>query len=321
MRLLKSIRNLLGNYQLKSGIYHYERGEPKQAIEFLTRALQTGDGTESDRRMALYYLTETHIAAAEKFEESSDMIKAVEEYQHALALTPDYPDIHFRMGALYSRFDLQLEAMECYRRALALHPEYLEARVQLAFLLLQQDRKDDAAGEFAAAFDLARRATEEPYHKACDAMTRGEMGEAEEWMREAFQRRPENFAFHYRRGLRFLKESAHERAVEDFRQAVQFNPTFADVHNYLGVACGELEQWEDAIAAFRRALEVNSQYLVARLNLAFALAHASREKEAIEELSLILTKEPNNQPALAKLEELSAPRRDRTRAQGENRAT
>ena len=26
MRLLKSIRNLLGNYQLKSGIYHHYRG-------------------------------------------------------------------------------------------------------------------------------------------------------------------------------------------------------------------------------------------------------------------------------------------------------
>ena len=29
MRLLKSIRNLLGNYQLKSGLYHYYRGESK----------------------------------------------------------------------------------------------------------------------------------------------------------------------------------------------------------------------------------------------------------------------------------------------------
>ena len=53
MRFLKSIRNLLGNYQLKSGIYHYDRGETVQALDYLTRALQASDSTESDRRMAL----------------------------------------------------------------------------------------------------------------------------------------------------------------------------------------------------------------------------------------------------------------------------
>jgi tetratricopeptide (TPR) repeat protein len=57
MRFLRAVRNLLGNYQLKSGIYHYDRGESQQAIEYLTRALGAADSTESDRAMALYYLT------------------------------------------------------------------------------------------------------------------------------------------------------------------------------------------------------------------------------------------------------------------------
>ena len=319
MRLLNSIRNLLGNYQLKSGIYHYYRGESKQAIDYLTRALQGADSTDADRRMALYYLTQTHIAAAEKHEESRDLVKAVEEYQAALQLTPDYPDIHFRMGALYARFDLELEAMESYRRAIAIHPDYLEARVQLAFLLLQHGEREASAAEFQAAHDLAIRAIDDPYERARAALGRGETREAEEWMREAFQRRPENFAFHYRRALKFLKDAQYDRAIEDFRQAILFNPNFADVHNYLGVALGEIERWDDAIPAFRRALEANPEYHVARLNLAFALAHADHDKEAAEELRLVLLKEPNNQPALAKLEELSAPKRERSRVQGEAR--
>jgi hypothetical protein len=55
------------------------------------------------------------------------------------------------------------------------------------------------------------------------------------------------------------------------------------------------------------------------LNLAFALAHAGLEKEAAEELRVVLTREPNNQAALTRLEELSAPKKERPRAQGENR--
>jgi cytochrome c-type biogenesis protein CcmH/NrfG len=81
-----------------------------------------------------------------------------------------------------------------------------------------------------------------------------------------------------------------------------------------------MERWHDAIAAFRRALELNPEYPFARLNLAFALAHAGMEREATEELRAVLQRDPNNQPALAKLEELSAPRKDRTRVGGENRA-
>ena len=316
MRLLKSIRNLLGNYQLKSGLYHYYRGESKQAIEFLTRILATPETPETDRRMAIYYLTQTYIAAAEKSEEAKNLEAAVEGYKEALALTPDYPDIHFRMGGLYARFGLSLEAIQCLRRACELHAGYLEARVQLAFLLLENGQKDEAVAEFTAARDLAVRALEEPFRKAQEAIARGDTQGAGEWMRETFLRRPESFGFHYRRALRFLTEGQHERAVEDFRLASQFNPNFADVHNYIGVALGELERWSEAVPAFRRALEANPEYPFARLNLAFALAEAGHDKEAVEELRAILGREPNNEPALVKLAELSAPKKERTRVQG-----
>jgi tetratricopeptide (TPR) repeat protein len=316
MRLLKSIHKLLGNYRLKSGLYHYYRGESKQAIEFLTKVLQAPETPDSDRRMAIYYLTQTYIAAAEKSEEAKNLEAAVEGYREALALTPDYPDIHFRMGGLYARFGLSLEAIECCRRAIALHPGYLEARVQLAFLLLASGQRDDAMKEFSAARDLAVRAIDEPFAKAREALARGDGREAEEWMRETFLGRPESFAFHYRRALRALTEGKHEQAVDDFRMASQFNPNFADVHNYIGVALGELLRWDESIAAFRRALEANPEYPFARLNLAFALAEAGHDRQAVEELRAILAREPNNEPALAKVEELSAQKRDRTRVPG-----
>ncbi len=315
MRFLKSIRNLLGNYQLKSGIYHYERGEAGQAVEYLTKALQAPDTTEPDRRMAMYYLTQTYIAAAEKFEESGDTTKAVEAYRQALQIAPDYPDIQFRMGALCARFGLTLEAIESYRRAVESHPEYLEARVNLGFLLLKNGDKEEAARQFAAARDLSVQAIEGPYRKGREALARGAASEGEEWFREAFQRQPESFAFHYRRGLKALRDSHYEEAAEEFRRAIEFQPNFADVHNFLGVACGEQEIWPDSIAAFRRALEVNPDYLVARLNLACALSQGGEERAAAEELRSVLSAEPENQPALALLEGLSAPRRERSRVQ------
>ncbi len=318
MRLLKSIRNQLGNYQLKSGIYHYYRGESKQAIEYLNRALKGADSSETDRRMALYYLTETHIAAAEAFEKSEDLARAVQEYRQALELTPHYADIHSRMGALYARFDLVPESIDSYRRALEINPNFLEARTHIAFQLLRAGRREEALSDFEKARELANRAIDEPFQKGIEAFGIDDANQGEEWMREALQRRPESFAFHYRRGLKELRDGAFEDAVDDLREAARFNPNFADVHNYLGVSCGELERWQEAIDSFRRALEVNEEYQIARPNLAFALVHAGQMTPAIDELRAVLSREPGNHAALTKLEELQEKPREKFRAAGED---
>ena len=320
MRFLKSIRNLLGNYQLKSGIYHCDRGETQQAIDYLTKAIQAPDSTEPDRRMALYYLTQAYIGQAERSEDANEMEKAAEAYRQALATTPDYPDLHFRLGSLFARFGLNGDAIQALTRAIELHPDYMEARVQLAFLLLKTRDTAGAAREFAAVRELAVRAIDQPYEAGQVCLERDQADEAEVMMRSAFLRRPESFDFHFRRGLRALREGKLEAAAEALAQAVEFRPDFADVHNYLGVALGERGLWDESIAVFRRALEVNPDYLVARLNLGFALSEMGKDAEAVDELRAVLTREPDNHPAQARLEELTAPRRERVRAAGETRA-
>ena len=40
MRLLREVRNLMGSYHVKSGIYHYYRNEFKQAVDNVKPALE-----------------------------------------------------------------------------------------------------------------------------------------------------------------------------------------------------------------------------------------------------------------------------------------
>ena len=69
MRLLKEVRNLIGNYHVKSGVYHYYRNEYRQAIEFLRRAFRDEDSlTDGDRRNARHYLTLSFMDLAQKLE-------------------------------------------------------------------------------------------------------------------------------------------------------------------------------------------------------------------------------------------------------------
>ena len=52
---------------------------------------------------------------------------------------------------------------------------------------------------------------------------------------------------------------------------------------------------------------------MARLNLAFSLADGNEIKEAMVELTAVLSKEPTNQAARVKLEELTQDREERAR--------
>src|SRR5512141_2622157 len=126
MRLLKSVRSQLSNYHLKSGIYHFYRNEFKQAIEFFEKALQNPEKLdEADVRMTRYYLTQTHITAGEEAEEAGDLRRAIESYEAALADSPSYPDLCFRIGLLRVRLGAMEEAVEAFRKGVELHPACL----------------------------------------------------------------------------------------------------------------------------------------------------------------------------------------------------
>ena len=57
MRLLSEIRSRLGNYHIKSGMFHFYRGEYNQAMEYLEKALASGQLVASDESMARSYLS------------------------------------------------------------------------------------------------------------------------------------------------------------------------------------------------------------------------------------------------------------------------
>ena len=66
MRLLKEIQNLMGNYHLKSGVYHYYRNEYPQAVDFLRKALKDDGLRESERRTVRYYTTRPWSSSRER---------------------------------------------------------------------------------------------------------------------------------------------------------------------------------------------------------------------------------------------------------------
>ena len=300
MRALKAVRQHLRSYHLKSGVFHFYRGEHRPAADFLTRALNEEGSSLSpaDRRAALYYLVQTRIEAATEHESAGEMERAIEEYRSALEVMPRYPDVHVRLGDALARMHQTNQAIDHYRQALEINPLYVQACVRLGLVYLDDGQFDNAEEAFRQAeearADLARRCLEQ----AAAALGEGDPVTARELYQEAFFQDLSSFEQWISAGLDDLRAERWEDAVTKLREAAALRPRFADVHNYLGVALAEQGLLEESVTAFRRSVWINPGYLVAWLNLAFTCNELGRKEETWQALGKVLEREPENEPAL-----------------------
>jgi tetratricopeptide (TPR) repeat protein len=293
MRILREIRSLLGNYHVKSGLYHYYRGEYTQAAEFLSRALASDEPVPgSDAAVALHYLTETHLSEAEQFERAGEF------------------DRHHRLGCALERAGDLDGAISAFNAAVTINPSYLAARKSLAFGLMALGRLDESRAQFEQVRALSVECIETPYTEAMALLGEGKVQDAEERLRDAFDRDLTRFSHHFRLGIARLKEEDFEAAAARLRKAIGYNPKFADVHNYLGVALAETGDLNGAVDSFRRSVDINPAYAIAHLNLAFVLVRLGEIKEAERHLGLVLAREPENSAAASKLDEIRTGRVD-----------
>ena len=305
MRLLKEVRNLMGSYHVKSGIYHFYRNEFKQAVEFFAKALKDEPSVgESDRKTARYFLTQTYIHSAEKSAASGDLIGAARDYVRANEVSPEFPDIRYSLGRIYETMCRVDEAIEQYRLAIASNANYDHARTALAFCLLRAGRNDEALEAFEAVLALRIRRLSDPHGKGVQRLREGMASEAEEFFREAFLAAPNKFEGHYRAALALLRSEQYEKALVELDEAIELGPKYGDLHNFRGVALCELARVDEGIASFRRAVALNPDHSVAKLNLAFAHLRAGQYKDAERVLEEVLEQDPSQHVASAKLEEL-----------------
>ncbi len=305
MRLLKEIRNSLGNYHVKSGIYHYYRGEFKPAVDFFRKALEADENlTDGDRRTARYYLTMALTESAERLERKGELEEAALELERASEVSPEYPDIRVRRGHVLERLERPDDAIAQYRGAIAGNPRYLDAWVSLGFCLLRADRRDESEKAFTEACELKLSFVRSPFDRGVERLREGLSSEASDYFRQTFHYDPREFERHYRAALEHLKAETYDAALEHLEEALRLNPRYPDLYNFQGIALCELGRLDEALTAFRRSSSIRPGFLIPRLNLAFAMLRGGMFKDAEAELEAILRDDPTEPAALAKLEEL-----------------
>ncbi len=188
-----------------------------------------------------------------------DKRKALEYFQQAVMLDPNFAAAHAYLSARYAnlagandfpRRETMLKAKEAALKAVALDDQLSTAHEALGFILLNSDY------DFVAAEREFKRALELDPNDASGRETYG--------------------------GLLYSL-GRNEEAIAEMRQAAELNPLSPSVSSSLGYSLLYARRYAEAIAQFKKALELDAYYIASHNGLAIAYQMQRKYAESVEE--------------------------------------
>jgi tetratricopeptide (TPR) repeat protein len=235
------------------------------------------------------------------FLEAGRLDEAVEAFNHALALEPDYAPAHNSLGSVLRQQGHHDEAIAQLEAALRLQPAFDDARFNLAnaradrgdwaraiaeyeailrrrpdavdvqsnlgIALASANRPVEAVEHFRAAVALAPQDAKAHYNLGHALLVRGDSSEAVEHLARALQLDPGDATTHDELGSVYLAKQDFANAAHEFRESIRLSPRAAEAHNNLGIALASVGRVDEAVREFEIALQIDSRFDQARANL------------------------------------------------------
>jgi tetratricopeptide (TPR) repeat protein len=260
----------------------------------LTRALE-----EWRQVIALMpHYPDAHCELGVLLDRSGQTSEAESQLHMALKLTRNCsPNALNAMGHVLAGENRLAEAVEHYEKAIRLKPNFSDAHSNLGAALERLGRTEESRAHFEEALRLAPANTQAAAHVGEMLDEHGEVSAAVTRYTEMLRADPNNAATHFKLGrcLALLGRSAE--AKEQYTEALRLQPDFADAHSELGVELGKSGKVAEALDHFRKAVALKADSEEFHKNLGIALARQHQFDEAATEFEAALRLKPDDATA------------------------
>ena len=151
-------------------------------------------GVEADRAEA-----RTLLAKGRELYRNDEDVQALEAFQQALKLDPEFAEAHFRLGLAYDALGQEQEAEGAYKKAVETYKKYLTV----------EQHEDDAE----AHYNLGQ--TYYGLHLYSEAVRE---------YREAIRNKPDDAAIQYDLGLALMRLAQYDQAAAAFSKSLELDP-------------------------------------------------------------------------------------------------
>ena len=214
-------------------------------------------------------------------------------WSDAVAKFPNDPQAHDSLAVALCEEGRLPEAIDHFQRALQLKPDFAEAHNDLGVVLMQRGRLREAMGHYEQALRLKPYDPKAHYNLGVALWQTGRMTEAMQQWDQAVQLKSDYAEAHNSLGNAFMRQGRVPKAIEHYEQAVSAQPDSAETHNNLGAALVKQDRLTEAIAQFQEALRIRPDYAKALYNLGVALEQTGKVDEAIRHYEQALRIDPD----------------------------
>jgi putative PEP-CTERM system TPR-repeat lipoprotein len=265
-------------------------------------------------------------------------VDAIPALQRSLVMQPN-AGTYYILGLSHYYRNEKEQAINQFQKALEVNPSLIQARVQLALLLLQVKRTDDAIKEVKTA--LAQDDQNAMAHNVLGSayLTKGNYAEGLTELNKALELDPSLAEIHLKKGLVAMKRGRSDEAESELISAVSLRPEAQDMRRVLALyyinrneavkALDVLKQGlqggsSDAVSYYlmgevylrqnnlsearvnyQKAKDADPKYDPAYFRLASLDLMQQKQDDGIKEIRGVLEKEPGNVQAMLLLASLA----------------
>ena len=204
--------------------------------------------------------------------EHGEANQAMEHYEQAIALRPDYAEAHYNLGRLLVEHGQLNDAIAHYERAAAINPADAEAQNNLGVTLFGIGRTDDAIAHYEKALEIRSDYAEASCNLANALIAKEDFDGAIARYKTCLAAIPDREEAQYNLAGALLRTGRTDEAIVEYQKVLQMHPESADSHANLGIAWLTKGRVRDAMAEYTKALQISPENLAALSNLAWLLA-------------------------------------------------
>lgn len=225
--------------------------------------------------------------------------QAAEMFQKAVALQPQNPRAHNDLGYVYQEMEYYKEALQEYEIALKIKPEYPEALQNMLSGVTAWSQNLIDHGQSGTAVEILNEAIKrfptagELYFFLGTAYWNiGKLSEALDQWKKAAKINPNSSTAYVVKAIECSLANDLNGAIANYKKAIEINPDNAYARNMLGILYVKTGKLDEAIKEFEAAIKSKPNFAEPYINLGVIFEKQGKIEEALKYYKTAAIKNP-----------------------------
>ena len=245
-----------------------------------------------------YLTANINFKLGEKFEQEEKLDRAIEYYERALELQPDYWNLYYRLGRAFFKKKMWQDSITQYQKSIELNPDFLWNYYNLAKNYEQTKQYEQAIFNYVKALEIEFKAEIKrdleylldrriSFYRQQDGKEGDERSQElikikQQFLLKEIESKSKEFQKFKTLGDASTEAGKLNDALGCYQKAIEIQPRSWSVHQKCAHILLKQNKWQDSIKECHKVIELNPNYVWSYYNLGRNLVKVGNWRSAID---------------------------------------